>query len=126
MLKLNPVLIDVVLRLGGRLDNAPIDYDLKHPIILPNQSHLTTLIIRHHHRLVGHSGMGHTWASIRQRFWVVKGAATVRRILGHCIFCKKRNAPVGQQLMADLPMGRLQVDKPPFSHVGIDYFGLSL
>ena len=25
--------------------------------------------------------------------------------------------------MADLPSGRLQVDRPPFSHVGVDYFG---
>ena len=25
--------------------------------------------------------------------------------------------------MADLPSGRLQVNKPPFSHVGVDYFG---
>ena len=52
-----------------------------------------------------------------------KGSSTVRRVLGNCMFCRKRNAPVGSQLMADLPPGRLQVDKPPFSHVGVDYFG---
>ena len=36
----------------------------------------------------------------------------------------RRNASIGTQFMADLPPGRLQTDKPPFSHVGIDYFGL--
>ena len=39
------------------------------------------------------------------------------------MFCRKKNAPVGSQLMADLPTGRLQVDKPSFLHVGINYFG---
>ena len=48
---------------------------------------------------------------------------SVQQVIGNCVFCKKRNAPVGQQLMADLPLGRLQVNEPPFSHVGIYYFG---
>lgn len=36
---------------------------------------------------------------------------------------KKRNAPPCEQVMADLPQDRLIPDKPPFSYVGIDYFG---
>ena len=48
---------------------------------------------------------------------------TVRRVIGNCVLFKKRNALVGQQLMADLPLGRLQVNEPPFLHVEIDYFG---
>ena len=123
MLKLSPILADGILRVGGRLANAPVDYNIKHPIILPNASHFTALLIQHHHQLVGHSGMGHTWTSIRQTYWIIKGSATVRHVIGNCIFCKKRNAPVSQQLMSDLPQGRLQLQKPPFFHVGIDYFG---
>ena len=67
--------------------------------------------------------MGHTWASLRQLYWIVKDSVTVRRVIGNCVFCKKRKAPVGQQLMADLPLGRLQVNEPPFLPVGVDYFG---
>ena len=126
VLKLNPILVDCILRVGGRLRNAPADFDSKHPTILPSDSHFTELIIKEHHLKVGHSGVGHTWSSLRQTFWIVKGSSTVRRVLGNCMFCRKRNAPVGSQLMADLPHGRLQVDKPPFSHVGIDYFGALL
>ena len=44
-------------------------------------------------------------------------------MIQNCIFCKKRNAPVSQQLMSDLPQGRLQLQKPPFFHVRIYYFG---
>jgi len=123
LLKLKPIFTDGVLRVGGRLENAPVRFDSKHPIILPSDSHLTKLIIEDHHIKVGHSGMGHTWSSLRQTFWIIKGSATVRRVLGKCMLCRKRNASVGTQQMADLPTARLQIDKPPFSHVGVDYFG---
>ena len=123
LIKLNPCLINGVLRVGGRLDKVPLNLDVKHPIILPRHSHLTELVIRQHHELVGHSGTGHTWASIRQKYWIVKGSAAVRHTLGQCVSCKKRNAKVGEQLMADLPECRSQIHKDPFSHVRVDYCG---
>ena len=52
-------------------------------------------------------------------FWIVKGAAAVRHSIGQCIKCKRRNASVGKQLMADLPRCRVQTDKPPFYKVGV-------
>ena len=58
--KLSPVLVNGILRVGGRLDRASIDYNARHPIILPNSSLFTELLIQHYHHLVGHSGMGHT------------------------------------------------------------------
>ncbi|KAJ8914334.1 hypothetical protein NQ315_011322 [Exocentrus adspersus] len=42
-----------ILRVGGRLDNAYISWDQKHPIILPKGNHITNLIInREHLRIV--------------------------------------------------------------------------
>ena len=123
LLKLSPILVNGILRVGGRLDRAPIDYDVRHPIILPNNSHFTELLIQLHHHLVGHSGMGHIWSSIRQNYWIIKGGAAVRHVIGKRVPCRKRNSSVSQQLMADLPSGRLQIEEPPFSHVGVDYFG---
>jgi len=121
--KLQPTVVDGILRVGGRLKQAQFDLDLKHPIILPQCSHLTELIIRQHHEKVGHSGASHTWASLRRKYWIVKGAAAVRKTIGNCYSCRKRNSTVGKQLMADIPSCRLQVDRPAFSSVGIDYFG---
>ena len=66
--KLNAYLINGVLRVGGRLDKVPLQLDVKHPIILPRDSHLTDLVIRQHHELMEHSGTGHTWASIKQKY----------------------------------------------------------
>ncbi|XP_067686975.1 uncharacterized protein [Haliotis asinina] len=54
--QLNPVLIEGILRIGGRLSQAEISFDAKHPVILPKKSHVTTLIIRDIHNRVGHLG----------------------------------------------------------------------
>ena len=44
--KLHPLLDEMgILRVGGRLENALIDYDAKHPIILPYRDHVTDFII---------------------------------------------------------------------------------
>ena len=124
--RLHPILVDDVIRVGGRLEKAPISWETKHPIILPSKSPLGKLLTFRCHQKAGHSGMGHTWALLRQHFWVIKGAATVRQVIGKCVLCRKHNAKAGEQLMANLPEGRLKVNSPPFAHVGIDYFGLFL
>ena len=121
--KLNPVLSDNILRVGGRLERAPIAFNMKHPIILPNKHHVSELVIRHYHVLEGHCGPTHVLSSVRQRFWIVQGHSAVRRVIGNCIDCKKRNARPGQQIMAPLPTARLIPFEPPFTRVGVDYFG---
>ena len=121
--KLRPIVHQGLLRVGGRLRNARKNFDVKHPIIVPSSHHVTRLLIEDHHRLMGHSGMASTWTSLRQKFCIVKGAATVRKILGKCLFCRKRNASPGKQIMADLPEGRLSVNNPVFNVTGVDYFG---
>ena len=118
-----PIIINGILRVEGRLDFTDLEFDLKHPIILPNDSHFTELLIRQCHSQLGHCGHGHTWSILRQRYWILKGGAAVKRTIGHLIYCKKRNVSLGKQLVADLPSDRLQIEQPPLSHVGIDYCG---
>ncbi|XP_077973314.1 uncharacterized protein LOC144428239 [Styela clava] len=122
MQKLNPVLFDGILRVGGRSQNAPIEFDLKHPIILPS-NHITQLIVREYHKSSHHCGASHAWNLLRQMFWIINGAVVVKRIIRNCIFCKKINASMGKQFMADLPKDRVTPDQPPFTCVGVDNFG---
>ena len=96
------MLVNGILRVGGRLERARISYGNKHPITLHNNLHLTNLFIRKHHLEVGHSGAGHTWTSLRQEYWIVKGSSAVCLVINNCIFCKKRNALACKQLTADL------------------------
>ena len=84
---------------------------------------MTKLLIIHHYHLVGHSGAGMTWTALREKYWVLRGGATVRKVIGKCFSCKRRNAKKMEQFMADLRASRVTPDKPPVSFVGVDYFG---
>lgn len=117
-LKLKPILVEGIMRVGGRLRHAPVSDEVKHPIILPNHHHVTNLVVRHYHALVGHSGSGTTWASLRQRFWILQGGVAVCRGIGNCFKCKMRNAPLGEQIMADLPPARVTPEHPPLPSPG--------
>ena len=121
--QLNPQFSEGLLRVGGRLRNAPVTYERKHPIILPYKHRVTDLIVRQYHEALGHMGQECVLSSLRETFWIIKGRSAVRRVLRRCVDCQRRNARPGEQFMADLPEDRLTPEKPPFSFVGIDYFG---
>ena len=58
-----------------------------------------------------------------QRYWIVNAKVCAKRKLSQCVVCKRINSRPVNQHMADLPKARLQIHEPPFSHVGVDYFG---
>ena len=60
---------------------------------------------------------------INQKYWVVKANSTVRKVLTNCYKCRRQEAPFCEQKMADLPEDRLIPRNPPFTTVGVDYFG---
>ena len=121
--KLNPTIINGLMCVGGRLSNSSLDAGAKHPVILPQRTHITNLIIRHYHILEGHAGVAHVLGAIRKRFWILRGPTAVKRFIGRCGFCRRQNATIGRQLMAPLPSVRVQPGWHAFFHVGLDYFG---
>ena len=63
-------------------------------------------------------------SSLRETFWIVKGRSAVRCVIRRCMNCQRqRKGCPGEQFMASLPEDRLIPDKPPFTYVGIAYFG---
>ena len=121
--KLSPILVGGMLRVGGRLERSSMPFDVKHPTILPQHHHVTKLIIRDCHLSEGHVGPTQVLATIRQTFWIIHGPTEVRRVIKTCIDCQKRNAKPGEQIMASLPEARITPSNPPFTFVGVDYFG---
>jgi len=63
--RLQPVVIDNILRVRGCLNQASFDLNVRHPIILSQNLHLTKLVIRQRHLEVSHSGPSQTWACLR-------------------------------------------------------------
>ena len=86
---LSPVLVDGMLRVGGRLENAPVLPEVMHPAILPSKHHVTNLVIQNCHCQQGHCGPCQVLAFTRQRFWIVRGLSAVRRDLTSCMECRK-------------------------------------
>ena len=121
--KFDPKLTQGLIRVGGRLQRAPINTDAMHLVILPKKHHVVKLITKHYHHLSGHSGLEHTLSLIRQRYWIISARPTVRSILNECFSCRKRQAPTAQQKIADLPEDRVTPSKPPFTYTGVDCFG---
>ena len=125
--KLKPFVKEELLRVGGRLDRANLDYDAKHPMILPGKHSVTEMIIIHYRFANGHVGPYQVFAEIRQRFWIVNGISSIRRVLQPYHECKRQDASVGEQITAPLPAVRVPSDSHrliyPFAAVAIDYFG---
>ena len=120
--RLDPFLLNGILRVGGRLSKMSLPDDMKFPILLPYKSHVTTLILRDIHIRLAHSGRNHVLAELRQKYWVIHANSAVRQLISRCVTCKKLQAPVSDQKMSDLPPDRGSMD-PPFTYAAVDYFG---
>ncbi|XP_043218671.1 uncharacterized protein LOC122380002 [Amphibalanus amphitrite] len=112
-----------LLRVGGRLRNSSLPDAAKFPIILPNKSKVTELLIQKVHIEIGHGGREHVLSEIRKTYWIIKGNSAVRRVLAKCHHCRRLYGQVKKQKMADLPLDRVTPFDPPFSSSGIDLFG---
>lgn len=120
--RLTPILDNGLLRLRGWLYNSHLDFSVKHPLILPRDSRLTTLVVDHHHRRTLHGGPQLTFTSIRQKFWIIGGRIPIRSFIHRCVTCCRHRATTGQQLMGHLSASRV-IPCRPFFHTGVDYAG---
>ena len=121
---LAPELDGDLIRVGGRLRRAQnLDFDTKHPIVLPTKHPVTKLIIKHHDCKVQHAGCERVFAELRRRFWILHGREAVRRYQKNCLVCQTWRATPSQPVMSDLPEDRLQLGRVPFYATGVDCFG---
>ncbi|XP_065094989.1 uncharacterized protein LOC135716095 [Ochlerotatus camptorhynchus] len=121
---LNPVFdkTERLLRVGGRIRNAILPLDQKHPLILPEKNNFTDIVIEAIHREELHVGLNGLLAKIRQQFWPVNAKRTIKRVLGKCIKCFRLKPKDVQQFMGDLPIARVTAAQP-FARTGVDYAG---
>ena len=118
-----PRLRDDLIVVGGRLQHANLSEATKHPIVLPRRHHVTKLIIRHLHLINEHAGTSHVLQALREQYWVPQGRTAVRGVISQCTHCKRLRTSTMTQQMAPLLQEQVTPNQPPFSCVGIDFFG---
>lgn len=84
--KLDPILENGLLRVGGRLSKGAMPSEEKHPLILSKEQHISKLLLRNMHQLLGHSGRNHTLSTLRRKYWITNANAAVRKIISQCSY----------------------------------------
>lgn len=113
---------DGFLRVGGRLKHSNLSYNEKHPIILPNKSDLTNLLIDEVHKHTLHGGVQLMMATLQRKYWIIDSRNSIRHRTHKCTTCFRQRAEAAQQKMGDLPAARINIARP-FSNSGVDYAG---
>jgi len=123
LLRLTPFIdSNGLLRINGRLHFSSLSDNAKHPLILPRNSPLTSLIIADAHKRTLHGGTQITLSFIRNNYWIIGGRAPVRSFILKCVHCTRYRRQRAQQIMGQLPPERSNPSRP-FLHTGVDYAG---
>lgn len=110
------------MRLGGRLQLSPLEYDSRHPLIVPKFSEISSLLIADCHKRTLHGGVQLTLSTLRQEYWIIGGRSPVRSFILRCVKCARLRGETARQLMGQLPTVRTAPSRP-FLHAGVDYAG---
>ena len=122
LLKYCPLIMDGVIRVGGRLQRLSMLKDFKHPIVLPKRHYFTGIIICDYHAKLGHNSSNYVLNSLRSRYQVIGQERTLKHYIRQmCTLCRNQNATSGSQLMAPLPPARVEIGRVAFENCGVDY-----
>ena len=110
-------------RCGGRLQNASIPFSAKHPILLPKEHDLTSLIVQAAHHNVLHNGVKETLCEVRSKYWIIQGRSLVRAVIHKCVMCRRfEGRPFNSPPAPPLPSFRV-TEAPPFTYTAVDFAG---
>lgn len=102
-----------VVKCQGRIGNSTLSLATKKPILVPTRHPFVDLLINDTHERVKHGGIGVTLTTIRERYWLLKGRQSVKRVLRPCVVCKRlEGPPYTTGTPPDLPSIRVSDDPP--------------
>ncbi|KAG7312917.1 hypothetical protein JYU34_001315 [Plutella xylostella] len=123
IVKLNPFLDDEhVMRVGGRICKADVDFNQKHPIILTKDCNLSYLIVKDVHSKTLHGGLQLMLNVIRSKYHIIGVKYLVKQVIRECTSCCRHSGRANIQLMGNLPKDRVTPQRP-FSISGVDLAG---
>lgn len=64
-----------------------------------------------------------TLASLSARYWIISAREVIRELERECAECRRRKARAVQQIMASLPLTRLQTSLKAITRTAVDFGG---
>nr|XP_042913273.1 uncharacterized protein LOC122273263 [Parasteatoda tepidariorum] len=121
---LNPFIdpSDGLIRVGGRLAHSNLNFNQKHPVILPAGNKLVKLIFQYYHKRDFHVGPQALLNTVRLKYWPIGGRNAARKVVHECVECFRNKPVVANQIMGDLPAERV-TPSSAFLNAGIDLCG---
>lgn len=108
-----------MLRVCRHLGRAVMSEDSKHNVTIAKDLHIADLILQHIHKGVGHGGRNHILSKLHQKYWIPGAGALIR---GVDVCDVQTMEPQFNSKWPTCPQA-VTPEKPPFSFVGVDYFG---
>lgn len=123
IISLSPFLDDnKLIRVGGRINASPYEYDKRHPILLDSSHRLTKLLFEREHKRFLHAGPQLLLSIMRETVWPINGRRLARTTVRRCVTCRRMQGKTLCPKMGDLPSQRVTANFP-FLSVGIDFAG---
>ncbi|CAL4193753.1 unnamed protein product, partial [Meganyctiphanes norvegica] len=101
--------------------HSELDYDVKHPIIIPH-GHIALLLVRFQHVYLNHAGVDTVVTSLRNHFWIIGVRRLAKTVCKYCISCQRQDSRACNEVGAPLPGDRVK-RAPPFAITGVDFAG---
>ena len=104
------------------MSNSHLSMSQIHPPILPSRDHVTELMFKYNHVVLGHCGPTLLLSTIGARVHVTGARRLARATCWSCVTCRRAAARTETQLMGQLPAHCVMLSSP-FAITGIDYAG---
>ncbi|XP_044249352.2 uncharacterized protein [Drosophila takahashii] len=112
-----------LLRACGRLTASKVlQYDERHPVLLPYSCRLSRLLVQFTHQITLHGGNQLIVRLMRSKYWIPKVKNLVKGVVNSCKVCTIYKKRLQTQLMGDFPTDRASFSRP-FTYTGVDYAG---
>ena len=96
---------------------------MKFPYLLPAKHLFTRIIVYAVHEKYLHAGVTSTLTAIRQSYWIPDARQSIRKLLRHCVICRKTEGKP-YQTPDPPPLVKCRVQETqPFEVTGVDFTG---
>ena len=97
-----------VIQCKGHINNSPLPNYCKNPVFMPSKNYRVELLILNVYNSTKHSGVRSTLTTIRERFWVLRGQESIKKVLNKCSVCARyEGTPFKAPPSPDLPAVRV-------------------